>query len=181
MKKNLLLIFGIGDSLCSVSSPRYIRKGKLGVELYDETQAIIRDNKDNFDNFVFINEPQDSFNNVNLMSEVPRNKAVVIKLCSGDLFDPLNEIRIPDISDPNDYVVLDGDQFDHVFKPSDYNIFAAGIDIGNCFNSLIKHGTKYKYSMTIYSDVIKPFSKDTVPNIISASKNRELDVIFRKR
>lgn len=180
MKKNMLFIFGIGDSLCYQKSPRFIKKGKIGSDLYQETRDIILRDKDNFDNFVFVNEPQDSFLRVNLASEVPRVKAVTMKLCSGDLFDPLNEIRIPDLQDPLLDVVLNGDQFDHVFRPEDFNLFAAGIDIGSCYNSLIKHGTKLGYSMTIFSDVIKPFSKDTVPNIISASKNRSHNVIFRK-
>ena len=179
MKKNILMVFGIGDTFCDINSPRCIKRGKTGPDLAKHIEKIVKSDKHDYDGYVFIHEPQDTINTTNVLSDVESNKVIGIKLCSSSIFDINNEILIEDI-DGDGSVVLNGDQLDHVLRPEDYNLFVAGIDINGVFNTFVKEASVLGYSVTIYSDIIKPFSKDTINNIITAVKDRNKDVVFRK-
>jgi len=178
MKKNILMVFGIGDTFCDINSPRCIKRGKTGPDLAKHIEKIVKSDKHDYDGYVFIHEPQDTISTINVLGDIEPSKVVDVKLCSSSVFDMNNQIMITDIIEGA--VVLDGNQFDHVLRPEDYNLFVAGIDINGVFNTFVKEASVLGYSVTIYSDIIKPFSKDTINNIITAVKDRNKDVVFRK-
>lgn len=179
MKKNILMVFGIGDAFCDINSPRCIKRGKIGPELARQVSKILSSPKHDYDGYVFVHEPQDTIDAVDVFKDIPKSKVIDVKLCSSSLYDLNNQITIDDIDGDGD-IVLDGDQLDHVLPPDEFNLFVTGIDINGVFNTLVKEASALGYSTTIFSDAIKPFSKDTISNIIAAVKDRSKDVVFRK-
>ena len=179
MKKNIFVVFGIGDTFCDKNSPRCVKRGKTGPSLAVDIQKIIQEDKDNFFGYVFVNEPLDTRKNINVFDTVRDSKILDMKLCSRNIFNVNNQLTVPGHNNESE-TVLDGNQLDHILRPEDYNLYVAGIDINGVFNSFVEETKKLGYHITIFSDVIKPFNKETVTNIITAVKKRNSNVVFRK-
>ena len=65
--------------------------------------------------------------------------------------------------------LFNGNQFDFIVRPQDYDIHICGIDINGIFVSAIDQLLSLGYHVTIYSDMIKPFSKKTITHIKSSN------------
>lgn len=179
MKKNILVIFGIGDSFCHAGSPRCIKRGKAGPRLAEEVTQLIEANKDDYWGYVFVHEARDTFNHVYPLKDVSPARVIDVKLCSGSLFSVNNQITLTN-SDGSPGAALNGDLLDHVLPPDDFELTVVGIDINGVFKTLVREAPVLGYSTTILSDIIKPFSRDTVSSIISAKQNSHHSVVFRK-
>ena len=179
MKKNILVVFGIGDTFCDEASPRCIKRNKSGPILAKEISGLIDTNSDDFFGFVAVNEPSDTNYKVNALSGVLGSRIIEHKLCSRSLFDTNNQLVVPGQNGESE-TVLDGSQLDHVLPPEEYKLFVSGIDINGIFNSFIDEASSYGYEVVVYSNAIKPLNKDTINHIVSASKNRNKNVSFRK-
>ena len=181
MKKKILVIFGIGDVFCSESSPRCIRKGKTGPSVVNGIKKLINKNGKDYYGYLIVNEPLDTFNNVNVVSGIKKSKVIKVKLCSRGIFNVNNQLIVTDHDDISE-IVLDGDQLDYILRPEDFEIHVVGIDINGIFSSFIHDTLKKKYSVTVFSDMIRAFNKDTITNMINIIKDRKRDVelVFRK-
>jgi hypothetical protein len=165
MKKAMLFTFGIGDTFCSEKSLRVAKRGPaMAQQVYD----LISSNKYNFFGVVRVNDPLDTFKEVNFKKYFPDTKVIDVKLCSGSVFDNNNQVSIPGIGDNPD-VVLDGSHLAHVIRAEEYDIYIAGIDINGVFIRFMKELEKSGYTATIFSDIIKPFNKSTI-EVIKSSK-----------
>lgn len=160
MKKVALIAFGIADGYCHTESQRLINNGP---ELFNKVHSILKDSGSVLGAYVSVNNPADTFRYINFNNIVPQTKIINFKLCSNEFLHLNNEISLTDYS--NDTMLFDGNQLDFILPPKDYDIHICGIDINgvfiNAINSLIKLG----YSVTVYSDAIKPFSKRTILHI----------------
>jgi len=181
MKKKILVIFGIGDVFCSEKSPRCVRKGKSGPSIANGIRKLIIKNKDNYSGFLMVNEPLDTFNDVNIVSEIKPSKVLDMKLCSKDVFNYNNQLVVTGHDDISENV-LDGNQLDHIIRPEDYEFYITGIDINGIFSSFINDALGMDYSITVFSDMIRAFNKETITGIISIVKDRKrnANLIFRK-
>lgn len=158
MKKNILMLFGIGDVFCSTSSHRSIRRGP---DIANKLIRLLSNPKYNFYGVVRVNEPSDTFESVSLKG-FSEARTVDVKLCSSSVFDVNNQISIPSTDGA---AVLDGNQLDFILDPEKYNLYIGGIDINGVFIDLINKVEQLGYTATVFSDSIKPFSKDTISHI----------------
>lgn len=160
MKKVALIAFGIADGYCHHNSPRLIN---IGPELFSRVKDILKSSGSTLGAYVSVNNPADSFVNVNVNGTVPNTKIINLKLCIDSFLHPNNEITITDHS--GDQLLFDGDKLDFILRPQDYDIHICGIDINGIFIEAIDQLTNLGFNVTIYSDLIKPFSKKTINHI----------------
>jgi hypothetical protein len=171
MKKNILLVFGLGDAFCSEKSHRLIKRGPA---IANKVKQIIGSDTDKVYGYVQINEPSDTFNDIDVFSDLEKKQRVIgLKLCANNIMDTNNQIIVKS-ANLTEETILDGNQLDHVLPSSKYEISIAGIDINGIFIDTVKRLKSMGYSVTVYSDAIKPFNKATV-DVIRNSKVR-----FRK-
>jgi hypothetical protein len=165
MKKAILFTFGIGDTFCSEKSTRVIRRGPA---IANQARNLAKSTKYDFFGVVRVNEPLDTFRDINLAKDIPNTRVIDVKLCSNSVFDINNQITIPGVDDSPE-VILDGNQLDHIIRADEFEIFIAGIDINGVFVRFMRELEKRGYSATIFSDIIKPFNKNTI-EVIKNSK-----------
>lgn len=179
MKKNILVVFGIGDTFCDESSPRCIKRGKSGPVLAKDIKSLISNGSDDMFGFVSIKEPSDTNFKVDALTDVNKSRIIEHKLCSRSVFNLNNQISVPGSEDDSE-TILDGNQLDHILPPEEYKLFVSGIDINGIFNSFIDEASELGYEIVVYSNAIKPLNKETINHIVSSSKNRRKNVSFRK-
>ena len=160
MKKIVIFVFGVADGFCSETSPRFLSNGK---EIVAKIKDILSETGKRFGGIVYVNSPADTFNKVNIASLVPETKVIDVKLCAEKLFHANNEVTITDTS--GNKMLFNGDQLDYVLRPEDYEAHILGVDINGIFIDTIDNMIKMGYETTVYSDVIKPFSKKTIQHI----------------
>lgn len=164
----MLFVFGVGDNFFADSSQKQIKRS---TEIIESVDRLLASNE--FFGVVRVNELKDTFAEVNPFSAVkPTTRLIDFKLCTDSMFDKYNQIVITG-SDKTE-TVLDGNQLDYVLPADEYNIYIAGIDINGIFVEFIKQFEKLGYSINVFSDIIKPFNKQTI-QAIKDSKAR-----FRK-
>lgn len=176
MKKNILLVFGIGDSFCSKNSPRVLKNGE---KLAADIESLIKNNKRDYYGIVRVNELFDKQEDVNIFKSVQKSRLVEVKLFANPLENRTNHIAIPSLAEKADEV-QNGDNFLWIFRPEDFNFHICGIDINGIFIPTLKSMIEAKSDVTVYSDVIKPFSKDTIDFLVSQSKDRTNHLRFGK-
>jgi hypothetical protein len=179
MKKNILVTFGIGDTFCDEESPRCIKRGKTGPSLAKEVNNILEDSSDHIWGSINVHESSDTNLKVNPFEKMSPSRVLDLTLCSESVFHTNNMLIVMG-SNGQSETVMDGDQFDHVLPPSDYKLFVAGIDINGIFTSFVDEALEMGYEIVVYSNAIKPLNKDTITHIISASKDRNKALSFRK-
>lgn len=162
MKKSILMLFGVGDVFCDEASHRCIKRGSV---IADKAMDILERSKHDFFGVVRVNEPSDTFRKIDVKDKVSNTRVIDVKLCSGSVFDSNNQITVPGIGGDH---VLDGDQLDHILPPEKYDIYIAGIDINGVFIDLMGELQDRGYNATVFSDIIKPFSKATIETIKSS-------------
>lgn len=160
MKKVALIAFGIADGYCHQDSSRLIN---IGPELFSRVKETLKSSGSTLGAYVSVNNPSDSFNFVNVSGLIPETKIINFKLCIDSFLHPNNEITITDHS--NNKILFDGDKLDFILRPQDYDIHICGIDINGVFIEAIDQLIKLGFNVTIYSDLIKPFSKKTINHI----------------
>ena len=166
----MLFLFGIGDTFFSERSKRCIKRSS---DIAGKVERALSNEKKDFFGVVRFNEPSDTFNKVNVTEGVPSSRIIDVKLCSNDPFGINNQISIPDETNSEE-VILNGDQLDHLIKADEYEIHVAGIDINGIFIPLINKLIDRGYDVTVYSDAIKPYNRNTIDEI------RNSKVRFRK-
>ena len=159
MKKTMLFLFGFGDTFCDTKSHRCIKRG---LELVNQSLELLANPKYNFYGVVRVNEPSDTFNTIDIGKHVNPNRLIDVKLCANSLFSNNNQISIPGSGGDT---ILDGNQLDFVISPEDFNISIAGIDINGIFINSIDELIDRGFSVNVFSNIIKPFTKSTIDSI----------------
>lgn len=171
MKKVALVTFGIADGYCHKGSQRLINNGP---ELFAKVVDIVSNSGAGLGAYVAVNNPADTETNVNVYKQIPHQKIINFKLCTDQLLHVNNELSITDHH--GDIMLFNGNQFDFIVRPQDYDIHICGIDINGIFIDAIDSFLRLGFSVTVYSDVIKPFSKKTINHI----KNSQVKFVSAK-
>lgn len=165
MKKTMLVVFGLGDTFCDTKSHRCIKRGPV---LFEQSCKLLQKSKHNFYGVVRVNEPSDTFKEVDIAEHSVMSRVIDVKLCSNSLFDTNNQISVNSSDNTGvtgGQMILDGNQLDHVLPPEEYDLCIAGIDINGVFINLMSELEEMGYNVTVFSDIIKPFSKQTIDTI----------------
>ena len=67
-----------------------------------------------------------------------------------------NEISVT--TQDNEELLLDGDQFDFLLRPKDFDVHLCGIDLNGSFKNTIEDLLEKGFHVTVYSDAIRPFT-----------------------
>lgn len=156
MKKQILVLVGFGDTFFFKDSKKCIVKAE---EYTAKIKEILSSGK--FSGVVKINEASDTFEYVDVADVISPTSIINMKLCSNRVFNINNEISLRD-SGNNSEVLLDGNQLDYLLPPEHYSLFIAGVDINGIFINFIDECKNLGYTTTVFSDIIKPFNKNTV-------------------
>lgn len=159
-KKIVIFVFGVADGFCSETSPRFLSNGK---EIVAKTKDILAETGKRFGGIVYVNSPADTFEKVNIAELVAPTKVIDIKLCAEKLIHANNEMAITDIHGGK--MLFNGDQLDFVLRPEEFEVHILGVDINGIFIDTIDSLIQLGYDVTVYSDIIKPFSKKTIQHI----------------
>ena len=76
--------------------------------------------------------------------------------------------------------MLNGDQIDYLLPPDKYNLFVAGIDINGIFMDFVPKAEALGYEVTVYSDIIKPYTRETIDMLTSKARDKDNQFQFRK-
>ena len=163
VKKNILIVGGFGDTFFHPESHRFIPK--RGQEMHDRIMEIVEESRHDFFGVVRLNDTYDQTEKINFDSieDFPATRVIDLKLCSSSVFNINNQITVT--GKEGTETVLDGCQLDHVLPPEEYDIFVAGVDINGIFISLLDEMHRRGYRITVFSDIIKPYNKNTITHI----------------
>lgn len=156
MKKQILVLVGFGDTFFYKDSKKCIPKAE---EFTTKINAILATGK--YYGVVKVNESSDTFEYVTVSDSIKPSSVVNVKLCSNRVFNMNNEISIKD-SVNGDELLFNGNQLDFLLPPEEFALSIAGVDINGIFISLIEEAKNCGYNITVYSDLIKPFNKNTI-------------------
>lgn len=162
MKKQILLLVGYGDIFFDSKSRKCIAKSE---DFKEKISKIIETGK--YTGVVLVNETSDTFENVNLDGKINRSSIINVKLCSQQVFNKNNELTLFS-TDGLEEIVMDGNNLDFILPPEQYSLSIAGVDINGIFVSLIEEARSLGYNLTVYSDIIKPYNKNTISTIRSS-------------
>jgi hypothetical protein len=158
MKQTMLFLFGIGDTFFH----------RRSLDMSSKLEALLTDPKKEYFGVTRFNKSADIHRDcpIDKILSLPTvaSRVIDVKLCSNDPFSVNNQISVPDTAN-DDVKLLDGDQLDHLIPPGKFDIHIAGIDINGIFIPLVKQLKAMGYSVTVYSDIIKPFNKGTIESI----------------
>lgn len=174
MKKNILVIFNVGDVFCYERSSRFIKRDNTFIKISD----FIESNKEDIFGYICVNKSYDTKYHVNPVSSIVKTKVLDVKLHSDNLISVDNELKIRQ----TEFLTysVNGDILDWMLPSKDYNLLFTGIDIDSIFDSSIKQTIDLGYTLTVLSDLIKPSNKKTITNIINISRKRKSKLCFRK-
>lgn len=178
MKKNILVVFGIGDTFCIPNSIKFLKSGE---KIYKDVEKLIVDNKKNYHAFLNIQEIADRSVRIYPFSKQPRSKIIDIKLFNPNIMSSQNHMIIhPSNEKSGEDIVKLPDYIEVLFHPREYNVSICGIDINGAFVNFTKDLINLGYYITVYSDIIKPFNKDTITFLIEKSQNKQNHLRFGK-
>ncbi len=164
MQKNIVLIVaGIGDFFFGPESTKSIKNKE---NLLDNIQSII--NKNNYKAVVNLTTPHETYNNINPLKDVRSQSVINFTLHSEEFLHKNNEISLTTLD--NEELLQDGNQFDFLLRPKDFDIHICGIDLNGSFKNTIEELLEKGYHVTVYSDAIRPFTS-TSKYISSLNKN----------
>lgn len=176
MKKNILMIFGIGDTFCHKDSYRFL---KAGEKILGDVQNLLKQDKKEYFGYVNVLEYNDSNDKINPLEAVKGSRVIDLKLFNAKPFSKENYFCVK-ASDGEEVSAFSADSLGFVLSPSDYNIFICGIDINGSFSSAIDYLIEEGFYITVFSDIIKPYSKDTIEYLIGKSKDKNNHLRFGK-
>jgi hypothetical protein len=166
MKKNIILLtIGVGDFFFSPSHNSKVANQK---EFVGKVEALLKRNT--YKCVVNVSTPNDSTDNVNVFESLRPQSVVKLVVHADQLLHPTNELSL--LSLDNEVLLFNGNEFDHLLRPQDYDIHICGIDINGIFSTAISELIAKGYNVTLYSDAIKPF-KNTYKFISSLDKNKK--------
>lgn len=166
MKKNIILLtIGVGDFFFSPSHNSKVVKQE---EFVSKVETILKKNQ--YSCVVNVSTPNDSTNVVNVFKDLRKQSVAKLVVHADQFLHPTNELSFTSID--NDQLLFNGNDFDFILPPKDYDIHVLGIDINGIFNPAISELIKLGYNVTLYSDAIKPF-KNTYKFISSLEKNKK--------
>lgn len=171
MKKIALLSFGIADGYCNPASNRVVTNGP---QLYRKVLEHLAASNNQVGAYVAINNPADTSNIVNVDKNLQPTKIINLKLCTDQFLHVNNELSLTDYE--GDTMLFNGNQLDFIIRPKDFDIHICGIDINGVFIDAIDSLLDLGYYVTVYSDMIKPFSKKTIMHI----KHRNIKFVSAK-
>lgn len=177
MKKNALIIVGVADTFCGKNSPKFL---KAGEKIYSDTQRLLKDNKKNYSVVLNIQQFNDSNRTVNPLQDSKTSRVLNLKLFNENPLTGVNTLHIPGSKKEDAGITISADRLDTVLSPKDYNIFICGIDIDGLFQPMIQRLIGEGYYVTVYSDIIKPFSKETITYLINTSQDKGNHLRFGK-
>ncbi len=152
MKKNIILIVaGAGDFFFGKNSFKNINKKE---ELLSTLETIVE--KDNYKAVVNLTTPHDTLDSINVFKNLREQSVVDFTLHSEKFLHKNNEIALTSID--NEQILQDGDQFDFLLRPQDYDVHVCGVDVNGAFKSTIEDLLAAGYHVTVYSDAIRPFN-----------------------
>ena len=159
-KKVLLILVGMSDTFCDVQSKRYLPPTEKTIA---SLNSILGKHVSTIDGIVSVNSPGDTFKTVNYKHPV-HTKNIKFSLCTKNFLAQYNSFEVKSSVD-DDHLVMNGDQFDYLFNPDDYEIHLAGVDIYGIFVPIISELKEAGFDITVYSDAIRPFNRSVVDHI----------------
>jgi hypothetical protein len=152
VKKNtVLIVVAAGDAFLSPKSIRKINEHKA----FETQLKSVIDSHENKSAIVNFHFPNETFLDSNVFSDVQPTKLISTKIHSFSLLSKDNEMTIN--THDNDELRFNGDDFSFIFRPDDYDIHIAGIDINGIFNPMLNELLNLGYHVTLYSDASRPF------------------------
>lgn len=152
MKKDtILIVAGAGDFFFGENSHKKIKDKEA---LIDTLNTIISNGS--FKAVTNLTTPHDTLNEVSIYDNLRTQSLVTYTLHSDTFLHKNNELSLNSLD--NEEILLDGDKFDYVFRPSDYDVHLCGVDVNGAFKSTIEELLTAGFHVTVYSDAIRPFS-----------------------
>lgn len=169
-KKVVLIVAGIGDTLCSTQSPKKIKNNESFVKQVGKVVEHVT--KDNYYALVNFHYPSDTFKDVDVFEEYPETKKVSVKIHSNSLLLKDNELTIN--SRDKEELLFNGDDFTFIFRPEEYDIYMCGIDLHGIFANSIKDLLAQGYNIHLFSDCLSAFPQThNYINTLKKNKNFE--------
>jgi hypothetical protein len=152
MQKNIILIVaGAGDFFFGSDSNKVIKNKE---SLLSSLNTIV--DKNNYKAVVNLTTPHDTLNSVNIFRKVREQALIDFTLHSESFLHRNNEISVT--TQDNEELLLDGDQFDFLLRPKDFDVHLCGIDLNGSFKNTIEDLLEKGFHVTVYSDAIRPFT-----------------------
>jgi hypothetical protein len=147
-KKTLFIGLGLGDKFFS---PDSVRKLPHSDKLLANIKGFLEREMRPGDGLLNVSLPKESGDHVAIYDE--KNPRLILH---GDsLLDKNNELSLYSYED-KERKYLNGDQFDHVFRPEEYEIVIMGIDINNIFLTMFDDLNKLGYHIGL-TNLVKAF------------------------
>lgn len=169
-KKVVLIVAGIGDTLCSSNSTKKIKNNESFVEQVKKVVKHVTD--DNYYALVNFHYPSDTFKDVNVFADYPKSREVGVKIHSNSLLLKDNELTLN--SRDGEELLFNGDDFTFVFRPEEYDVYMCGIDLHGIFANSIKDLLAQGYKINLFSDCLSAFPQ-THRYINTLQKNKNFE------
>lgn len=150
-KKFVLIIAGIGDALCSDNSRKKIKSNKELVEKVNKTLEHLTKESTNY-SVVNFHYPSDTLKDVNVFKDVPSTKLVNLKIHADSLLAKDNEMTI--IDHDGEELLFNGDNFDFIFRPEEYEVYICGIDLHGILKKTIEELLDKGYKVALFSNCL---------------------------
>ncbi len=171
-------MFGIGESFCNKDSNKFLKSGE---KIYSDAQKLLHENKRDYHAYFNILEFNDKNNKTALFGKISSSKIIDSRLYNPSTFHKWNTLSIaPRNSNSGEVVHKPMDFMPSLFNPKDFNVFICGVDINGGFIGTIDTLTSLGYYVTVYSDIIKPYSRDTITYLIEKAQDKSSHVRFGK-
>ena len=161
-KNKILLVTGVADTFFSERSHR---KLPYGIELASKISTLVEQNKESYSGYINLLVPGDSNRFVAPLDGIRKQRVLNVQLNSNSLFDISNELALTE--EDNTTLLLNGNDLDFVLRPEEYEIHICGVDINGVYKGFIDELLNLKYTVYLYSDLIKRFknTEDSIKNI----------------
>ena len=153
-KNTILIVSGAGDFFFSANPSRKISKKE---ELLETIKTVVGNKA--YSAVVNLTTINDTTDSVNVFKGLRKQSVIDFTLHSDKFLHSNNEMVITSVD--GDDVVRDGDQFDFLFRPEEYEVHLCGVDLNGTFKSVIEDLLAAGYQVVVYSDVFRPFTPTT--------------------
>lgn len=172
MNKNFVVIVsGIGDTLCSENSKRKLKNNKTFVPQVEKALDHLTNTKNSYA-LLNLHYPTDTFKDVDVFSSRKPTKVVGMKLNGETLLDKSNELSLKTIE--QEEMLFNGDQFSFIFRPEEYDVYLLGIDLHAKFPSIIDELLAEGYTVKLFSDAMS-ILPPTHKYIATLNKNKNFE------
>jgi hypothetical protein len=175
-KRNVLFIFGVGDTFCYKDSHKFL---KAGEKILTDVSNLIEEDKKKYFGYINLLEFNDHNKKVNPLKNAKASKVIDFRMYDQKVFSKQNFMSLTGVDGVAD-ITMEAQNLPFVLPPEDFNIFICGIDINGAFMNTIDSLITEGYHVTVFSDIIKPYSKETIEYLINKSKDRANYLRFGK-